>query len=172
MMLKESLRRAEIIIKHHEAVMEGAHASMVVQNLHLRKLNGALHGRERERESNRSLVIDSSKGQVFSSSDVFNGLKDQQEKKELAANAKQSRKEAREARKAGKARVEAEWEKAKIEYENAKAEWKRTCESLHACNVPKKEFPKPPTRRLKKDIEAELLGGESDDEEVEDNEDE
>ncbi|KAJ2930114.1 hypothetical protein H1R20_g6971, partial [Candolleomyces eurysporus] len=72
--LRAHLQRASALHRAQEGIIEGAHTSMVIQNLHFSKLNSALHGKEKPQEASRTFHIDSSKGSVFSSDMVLEGL--------------------------------------------------------------------------------------------------
>lgn len=145
---------------------------MVVQNLHLTKLNGALHSKEKQRASNRTLVIDSSKGQVFSSTEILEGLRNQELRKEEEAAQKKVRANARATKKEGLARMEVEWLKIKAQNDKNTDEWKLTCENLQNEGIPKKHWPKPPTRQRKPTLPDILAAMVDEDDEGEDRIDE
>jgi hypothetical protein len=119
---------------------------MVVQHIHLRKLNRALHGKETYKVSTRSLVIDSSKCQVYSGNDIRDSIYAQEERKKAKAAEKKSKAEARAAKKEARARMEEEWMRIKSDHDDAVKSWKLTCERLASEGVPKRNWPKGPVR--------------------------
>ncbi|KAF5319127.1 hypothetical protein D9611_014093 [Ephemerocybe angulata] len=158
---------------HHaqEGIIEGAHATMVIQNLHLQKLNGALYGKEKQREgSGRRLVIDSSKGQVFSSDEVLEGLRLQEEEKKAKEAAKLARADTRAAKKDAKAKLEAEWVEIKRKHAEMVAEWELTCTKLQAEGVPKKNHPRKLTRPRKPTLPDDYAAAGDDDDDEDDEE--
>ncbi|KAJ2923329.1 hypothetical protein H1R20_g13762, partial [Candolleomyces eurysporus] len=164
--LRTSLERAAVINRAQDAVIEGAHATMVVQNLHLMKLNGALHGKEKERTSNRTLVIDSSKGQVYSTTEVLEGLRLAATKKQDEAEQKRLRADARAAKRDAQAKVDGEWARIKDQHEKNTADWKVACENCQRDGIPRKEWPNKPTRPRKPTLPANFAAV-GDDEDVE-----
>ena len=146
---------------------------MITQNLHLRKLNGALYGKEEERGSNRTLVIDQSKGQVYSSDSIRKGISEQQQRKEAAAAEKRSKANARAEKKEALAKLEAEWTDIKLKHEEAVKNWKSTCERLCSEGVPKKNLLKGPVRprkpKLPVSFDAVVDEGNIEDEEEDEN---
>ncbi|TFK16896.1 hypothetical protein FA15DRAFT_650704 [Coprinopsis marcescibilis] len=168
--LRTHLKYAATVNQAQAGIIEGAHATMVIQNLHLRKLNGALYGREKRREPTRTLVIDSSRGQVFSSAEVLEGLRLQEEAKRVKAAAKQARASNRTAKKDAMAKLEAEWVKIKEKHVENLAEWERTCERLQSEGVLRKNMPPKPKRQLKPTLPDDhgAVGDDDDEEEEED----
>ncbi|TEB30981.1 hypothetical protein FA13DRAFT_1629801 [Coprinellus micaceus] len=151
--LRTNLQHGQTLVKAQEGIIEASHATIVVQNLHLAKLNVALHGREKPKTSGRQLIIDSGKGQVFSSDEILEGLRSQDEKKKEAAADKQQRAEARAAKKAAGARIAAEWQAIKDEHERRVGEWETTCQKHAEEGLPKKHWPKKPVRPPKPTLE-------------------
>ncbi|RXW14228.1 hypothetical protein EST38_g11623 [Candolleomyces aberdarensis] len=152
--LRAHLQRASMVHKAQQGVIEGAHAQMIVQNLHLNKLNSALHGKEKQRKSNRTLIIDSTKGQVYTSDEVSQGLLAQEKRKQQKLDDKKARARMRAAKKDAQAKLEEEWTKIKAHHEQNVAEWKGACEKLQQQAVAKKKWPKAPTRPRKPTLSA------------------
>ncbi|KAF8160510.1 hypothetical protein BJ912DRAFT_891218 [Pholiota molesta] len=172
-MLRQNLQQAHTLFCAQSGIIEGANATMVVQNMHLRKLNGALYGKENDKVSNRTLIIDASKGQVFSSDEIRNGLSAQEEKKRALDAEKKSKVERRAAKKEAQAKLEDEWKRIKIQHDERVRVWKLTCENLAAEGIAKKNWPKGPIRPRKPKLPAnlEVVGDEEDggDDEEEEN---
>ncbi|TFK39562.1 hypothetical protein BDQ12DRAFT_604088 [Crucibulum laeve] len=140
------LEQASVINWAQESIIEGAHATLVIQNLHLLKLNSALHGKEKERGPNHTLVIDLSKSQVFSSAAVLEGLWAQEERKKAEEAQKKAKADVRAAKKEVQVKLDAEWVRIKADHKNNITEWKLTCANLQKDGIPKKNFPKAPTQ--------------------------
>jgi len=98
--------------------------------MHLHKLNGALHGKETEKTSKRTLVIDSSKGQVYSEDAIREGIFAQEERKKALAAEKRLKADGRAAKKEVQAKLEEEWKRIKIIHEEAIKVWKADCDDL------------------------------------------
>ncbi|KAJ2914944.1 hypothetical protein MD484_g5470, partial [Candolleomyces efflorescens] len=149
---------------------------MVVQNLHLMKLNGALHGKEKKEKdwsSNHSLIIDLSKGQVYSLEEILEGLYLADKKKKEAVQQKKLRADTRAAKKDAQARLEEEWGRIKEEHEKRLAEWQATCDNCQRNGIPKKEWPHKPTRPQKPTLPANFAAiGDDDNMGKEENEEE
>jgi hypothetical protein len=122
---------------------------MVVQNMHLRKMNSALYGKETEKTSTCTFVIDSSKGQVYSDDTIRDGLFEQEERKKELAAVKRSKADGRAAKKEVQAKLEEEWKRMKIIHDEATRIWKAECDRLASEGVPKKNWPKGPIRPRK-----------------------
>ena len=76
-------------------------------------------------------------------------FEDQKAKKEAAAAKKISNAASRVARKEGQAKLDAEWARLKKNHEEASNAWKLTCDTLKEQRIPKKSWPKAPTRPKK-----------------------
>lgn len=117
---------------------------MVIQNLHLQKLNGALHGKETDKAPNHTLIIDTSKGQVYSGDEIHKGLHLQEQKKKALASEKRLKADMQTAKKDVQAKLEDKWKTIKIQHDEKVKAWKLTCETLSSEGVPKKNWPKGP----------------------------
>ena len=107
-LLKKHLQQAHILSHAQDGIIEGSSATMIIQNIHLCKLNGALYGKETEKTSKRTLVIDTSKGQVYSEDAIHEGIFTQEEKKKAVAAEKKLKADGRAARKDMQAKLEEE----------------------------------------------------------------
>ncbi|KAF8969033.1 hypothetical protein BDZ97DRAFT_1654424 [Flammula alnicola] len=148
-LLRTNLRWAHTISCAQDGIIEGSSATMIVQDLTLRKLNGALHGKETEKASNRTLVIDASKGQCYSQDSIREGIFEQEERKKAAAAQKRSKADGRAAKKEAQAKLDEEWKRIKMNHEDAVKCWKTDCEKLASEGVPKKNWPKGPIHQRK-----------------------
>ncbi|KAH6885999.1 hypothetical protein BKA70DRAFT_1123458 [Coprinopsis sp. MPI-PUGE-AT-0042] len=167
-MLKAQLQQAQVVDRAKDGIIEGCHATMVIQNFHLIKQNGALHGKELQKTSNRTSTLDTSRGQCYSTEEVLADLRAKRARKEAEEARKKAGRDVRAARKEAKAQIEAEWARIKSQHaENCEA-WKKACNQLKSEGVPKKEWPKAPTRPRKPTIPVHFGAVE----EVEDDDDE
>ena len=104
-----------------------------------------MHGKETEKASNRTLVIDSSRGQCYSQDSIREGLFLQEERKKAATAEKRAKADGRMAKKEAQARlVDEEWKRIKINHEESVKHWKAECAKLTSDGVPKKNLPKGP----------------------------
>ena len=155
-LLKTHLQRAHTLSCAQDSIIEGSSTTMVVQNMHLCKLNGALYGQEAEKTSKRTFVINSSKGQVYSDDTIREGLFVQEERKKALAAEKRSKADGRAAKKEAQVKLEEEWKRIKIIHEEATRIWKADCDRLASEGVPKKNWPKGPIRPRKPKLPATL----------------
>ena len=155
-LLKTHLQQAHIQSCVQDGIIEGSRATMVIQNMHLRKLNGALYGQETEKTSKRTLVIDSSKGQVYSDDAIREGIFVQEERKKALAAEKRVKADERAAKKEAQAKLEEEWKRIKIMHDEATRKWKADCDRLASEGVLKRNWPKGPTRPRKPKLLATL----------------
>ncbi|KAF8876881.1 hypothetical protein CPB84DRAFT_1736288 [Gymnopilus junonius] len=168
--LRTNLQMAHIHVHAQDGIIEGAHATMVVQNIHLRKLNGALYAKETDKSSDRTFTIDTSKATVYTKDDIRNGIYEKQQRKAAAAAEKKSRQDARVAKKGARAKLEEEWKAIKVRHEKAVELWKLDCEKRASEGVLKKDMPKKPKLQRKPKLPPSLEET-VDDEEVDDEED-
>jgi hypothetical protein len=108
-----------------------------------------LYGKETEKTSKRTLVIDASKGQVYSEDAIREGIFEQEERKKVLAAEKRLRADGRAAKKEAQAKLEEEWKRIKIIHEEAVKAWKADCDRLASEGIPKKNWPKGPIRPRK-----------------------
>ena len=159
--LKSNLTIAHQHAQAQDSIIQGAHAQLVVQNLHLRKLNVALNTNEGKKKNERTILFEG-KGQLFTSDTFFQKVEDQKAKKEAAAAKKISNAASRVARKEAQAKLDAEWARLKKNHEEASNAWKLTCEALKEQRIPKKSWPKAPTRPKKPKLPSTHADGEDD----------
>ncbi|KAJ3499646.1 hypothetical protein NMY22_g19492 [Coprinellus aureogranulatus] len=170
--LRAQRKRAETIDRVKDGIIEGCHATMVIQNCHLMKQNGALYAREARKTSNRTSTLDTSKGQVYSTEEVLADLRAQRVRKKQEAARKQAGRDLRAAKKAALARLEEEWTRLKDEHQKKLDEWKLTCEQLKADKIPRKDWPKAPTRPRKPTLPEDFVAVDNGNDDEEGGEDE
>ena len=143
-MLKTHLQQAHALSCAQDSIIKGSSATMVVQNMHLHKLNDALYGQETEKTSKHTFVIDSSKGQVYSDDTIHEGLFAQEERKKALGSEKRLKADGRAAKKEALAKLEEEWKRIKIIHEEVTRIWKAECDRLASEGFLKKNWPKGP----------------------------
>ena len=159
--LKNNLTIAEMHSHAQDSIIQGAHAQLVVQDLHLRKLNVALNTNEGKKKNERAILFEG-KGQLFTSDAFFKKVEDQKAQKEAAAAKKISSAASRAVRKEAQANLDAEWIRLKKTHEEATNAWKLTCGSLKEQRIPKKNWPKAPTRPRKPKLPSNHADGDDD----------
>jgi len=159
--LKTNLSIAHQHVQAQDSIIHGAHAQLVVQNLHLRKLNVALNTNEGKKKNERAILFEG-KGQLFTSDAFSQKVEDQKARKEAAAAKKVSNAASRAARKEAQANLDVEWARLKRNHEEATNAWKLTCDALKEERIPKKNWPKAPTRPRKPKIPPSHADGEDD----------
>jgi hypothetical protein len=133
-----------------QSIMEAQGAQLVVQHLHLDKLNQQLHERETKKDDDRGHVLfPEGKGRVLTDDIVIEAERAAEQERERKKHAKYASKEARAAKKRERAHAEVEWEGIKRRHELAVAAWERDCEQLTTSGTRKKDLPKRPVRPLK-----------------------
>ena len=142
--LRTNLQSAHAITCAQNGIIKGSNAMIIIQDLTLRKLNGALYGKESEKASNCTLVIDLSKGQCYSQDFIHEGIFLQEERKKAASAEKRLKADGRATKKVAQARLDEEWKRIKINHEEAVKHWKAECKKLTSEGVPRRNWPKGP----------------------------
>jgi hypothetical protein len=146
--LRDALHQSKTQIHARDLVIEGAHAQLVYQNLHLQKTNNALNNNEKRKKNDRALLFDG-KAQVLSSSEFHTKVVQQNAAREAAAADKTTRADARATRKNALAVIEEEWSVIKSNHVKNLEAWEAECQRLNSENVPKRSWPKKPVRPRK-----------------------
>ena len=160
--LKSNLTIAHQHARAQDSIIQGAHAQLVVQNLHLQKLNVALNANEGKKKKNECAILFEGKGQLFTSDNFFQKVEDQKAKKEAAAAKKISNAASWVARKEAQAKLDAEWARLKKNHKEASNAWKLTCDALKEQQIPKKSWPKAPTHPKKPKLPSSHANGKDD----------
>ncbi|KAF8532455.1 hypothetical protein JB92DRAFT_2688750, partial [Gautieria morchelliformis] len=147
--LSESLSLAQKHIHACNSIIEGTHAQLVIQNLHLSKLQQVLQTKENKKKTDRTKLFPQGKGRHLTAETFIQALEMAEKVKKDGVREKEQRKEQRVANKEAKAAAEAEWKSICERHELAVKEWQVRCEELTAQDCPKKDFPKKPIRPLK-----------------------
>ncbi|KAJ7588776.1 hypothetical protein C8J56DRAFT_785302 [Mycena floridula] len=171
--LRESLANAQLGISARDHIIEGSHAQLTYQNLHLQRLNKALNAKEKKKEKGKDeRVVFDGGGNVFTSDDFFAQMEQQKVRKDDQAAKKLARAGARELNKQARAAALAEWETIKAKHVKDLARWEKIIASEKSANVPKKDQTKKPVRPKKpQPVLVEVSAGGNDDDETTDDED-
>ncbi|CAK5270739.1 unnamed protein product [Mycena citricolor] len=171
--LKEHLKRAQAqsVIKDH--MLGQANATMVLQNITLKKTNEALHQQE-ERATNERARLFKGQAQCLSSDEFFSEVQRINKEKETRDAEKLRRKTARSDRKAAKAALDEQWVKMKADHASDVAMWDRECAELVKTGARKKDLPpkpKLPRKPLLPRLEEEADDDDDDDDDVDQEQD-
>ncbi|KAF8893200.1 hypothetical protein CPB84DRAFT_1732307 [Gymnopilus junonius] len=165
MALRDSLHSAQTHVNARDLIIEGAHAQLVIQNIHLQKSNAALNKQEQRKKNDRALLFNG-KGQVLTSDEFRAKIREQNAAREAATAEKMKKADARLARKNAMAVVEEEWARIKQDHEQAVKAWEIECQKLKDQNIPKRSWPPKPRRARKPKLPE--VEEEEDEEELED----
>ncbi|PPR01047.1 hypothetical protein CVT26_015689, partial [Gymnopilus dilepis] len=150
-----------------DLIIEGAHAQLVLQNLHLQKANQALNKQENKKKNDRALLF-AGRAQVLTSQEFRAKVAEQNAAREAAAAEKAKKADARLAKKNAMVLIEEEWARIKHDHEQAVKAWEIECQKLKDENVPKRSWPPKPRRARKPKLPTSFDVGEDDDDDVED----
>ncbi|CAK5276522.1 unnamed protein product [Mycena citricolor] len=152
--LRTHLKRAEMRERIHEQMLQSAHATMILQNMTLKKTNQALHLRE-ERATNERARLFKGQAQCLSSDDFFNEVQALNTEKENKNAEREKRKAMRKDKRTAKAALEEEWAGIKKDHAAKVAAWEQKCTDLKQTGFKKKDLPPkpkcPPKPRLPED---------------------
>ncbi|KAF8588768.1 hypothetical protein K439DRAFT_1613271 [Ramaria rubella] len=139
--LTTALRRVCPQIQVHNGMLEGAHAQMVVQNLHLEKLQSALKGKESKasKKTDHTKLFPDGKGRHMTNIAFIETLEHAQTMQKEEAAMKGQRKAKRADAKAVKEALEACWQEMKKAHESAVESWKTECKKQTKEGVLKKD---------------------------------
>ena len=145
--LEEELRLAHQHIKARDAIIEGNHAQMIIQNLTLEKQNQALYAKENPRKvDNSRLYAPDGFGLCLTSDEFMEAKRLQEERKEREAKEKAEREQARLTKKAQAELLEKRWQSMLQAHRVAVSAWEQECQTLRSQGVKVKNLPKKPAR--------------------------
>lgn len=154
--LTESLKQARILIAAKDGIIEGAHAQLVIQNLHLNKQNETIHAKETAKEDDRTKLFPGGRGRLLTG-DEFHEEQVNAKQQKKAKEAEKKRKKTKQDQAKTKKQVKAErWKEVQEQHDANVAAWKIEIETLVSQGTLKKDLPKKPKRPLKAEIEAEV----------------
>ncbi|KAJ7722553.1 hypothetical protein DFH07DRAFT_783795 [Mycena maculata] len=151
--LRKQLALAHQNVTVQDQILEEANATMVFQNMGLKKMNEALHEQEEKATTDRARLF---KGKAQCLSDEFyrevqaleEGRRAKEAGKEAKKVARQRRKELREV-------VEKEWAEMKCKHAEKVEAWEKECEALTKGGARKKDLPPKPKLGKKPQVPAE-----------------
>ncbi|KAJ7429685.1 hypothetical protein FB451DRAFT_987050, partial [Mycena latifolia] len=168
--LRKQLGLAHQNVNVREQMLEEANATMVFQNMGLRKMNEALHQQEEKATTDRAKLF-KGKAQCLSSDEFYEAIQEMEEGKVAKEAGKEAKKAARERRKEQKAELEKEWLQMKERHAAEVEAWAVDCSKLLLSGVKKKDMPpkpklgkKPHPPAVEEDEEDELEEEQADDE--------
>ena len=142
--VKDSLRQAKVELEVNREINAAANAQLVLKDMILAKQNQALHAKETRRKSDNTKLFPDGKGRHMTSDAVIAEIERKKERKQQAADDKESRKRDRTAKKAEAAAIENAWVRIKLDHARAVEEWETSCRTLQASGIKKRDLPRKP----------------------------
>ena len=128
--LVDSLGLALQDMRARDMIIEGAHAQMVIQNLHLVKVKEARHASTGQKKSDRTKLFPDGKGRHLTSNEFIEAVKQLEVNKSTKEAMKEWRKTVVELKRAAREANELEWKVINERYGQAVLVWKSECERL------------------------------------------
>ncbi|KAF8210754.1 hypothetical protein K438DRAFT_1710303 [Mycena galopus ATCC 62051] len=161
--LRKQLALAHQNVTVRDNILEEANATMVFQNVGLKKMKEALHQQEEKAATDRARLF-KGKAQVLSSDEFTNQVKEMNAEKRVKDAGKEAKKVARQRRKELREKLEREWAQMKEQHVAEVEAWSKTCAELLAAKTKKKDLPPKPKLGKKPQIPVE----EDEDDDVDD----
>ncbi|KAF8181442.1 hypothetical protein K438DRAFT_1841137, partial [Mycena galopus ATCC 62051] len=136
-----------------DQIIEEANATMVFQNLGLKRMNEALHQQEEKAVTDRAKLF-KGKAQCLSSDDFYEAVLAIEEGKRAKAAGKESKKLERELKKQKREEVEWAWGEMKRKHAKEVKSWTADCTKLVQQGVRKKDLPPKPKLAKKPKVPA------------------
>ncbi|KAJ7147439.1 hypothetical protein C8R43DRAFT_890005 [Mycena crocata] len=146
---KRDLRNAQQHIHARDGIIESSHATIVVQNLFVKKQSQALFSKESKKKTKRSKLSMEGRGRHLTGAEWMEKTAEAARAREEEAAEKIKRAGDRETAKLAKEELARQWKVIQENHERAVATWKLECDRLTAAGVKKKDLPKKPIRPLK-----------------------
>ncbi|PCH43358.1 hypothetical protein WOLCODRAFT_76096 [Wolfiporia cocos MD-104 SS10] len=147
--LTENLHLAHEHTHARDAIIEGAHAQLVIQDMYGEKLNQALYTKEHRSETDRTKLFPEGRGRHLNNVGFIEELDRVDKVRRKSSEAKGQRKMAKQQKKVEKELIEPRWKGILTQHKRAVDGWKQECERLIMEGVAKKDLPKPPKQPLK-----------------------
>ncbi|KIJ37580.1 hypothetical protein M422DRAFT_211326 [Sphaerobolus stellatus SS14] len=148
--LAAELTSAQTLLMALNGTLTRYEAQLIVQNIHMKKLNVALQGKEKQKDADfRIQLYPDGFGRLLTDDDVIQLQLEAQARKLAKESQKMKRKVAKENKKLILAEQRRQWELIRQEHEEASATYKKECAKLKALGVKKNQWPKAPKRRKK-----------------------
>ncbi len=141
--LRIALAHMHMDIQICNAIIEGDRAQMVVQDMHLGKLQSALHGKENKKRDDHTKLFPEGKGRHLTNTEFIAQLKHVQKVKENTAVEKEGRRVSKAAKKATVAAEKEAWLKVQCKHAQAVVAWEAVKAQLIRENpkIRKKDLP-------------------------------
>lgn len=169
--LKASLVHARKHITARNSMIEANHVQMIIQDLHLQKLNKALQAKEKKKKDDHTILFPGGHGRCLTEQAFINAIDQQAERIVQEEHGKRVRAEARAQKRVLREAIDNQWRAAMTEWEQEKSEVEKLQERLLAQGTLRKNLPKAPPRPKKAEISARVMeargfGGEIDEDDV------
>ncbi|KAJ7443907.1 hypothetical protein B0H11DRAFT_1931332 [Mycena galericulata] len=158
--LRKQLGLAHQNVDIRDQMLEEANATMVFQNMGLKKMNEALHQQEEKAVTDRARLF-KGKAQCLSSDEFYRAVQDIEEGKKAKEAGKEAKKVARQRRKEQKEKIEREWVAMKERHVAEVEAWSTARSKLLRDGVKKKDLP--PKPKLGKKPNLPVVDDEEDD---------
>ncbi|KAJ7765435.1 hypothetical protein DFH07DRAFT_770146 [Mycena maculata] len=165
--LQKELAPAHQNVIVRDKIIEEGNATMVFQNIGLRKMNEALHQQEEKATTDRARLF-KGKAQVLSGDEFYDTVKAIEEGRKVKEAGKEAKKVAREKKKQMREEIEREWAAMKERHVADVEAWSQECSKLFQEGVRKKDLPPKPKLGKKPTLPA----VDDEDDELEDEPDE
>ncbi|KAF8177506.1 hypothetical protein K438DRAFT_1939026, partial [Mycena galopus ATCC 62051] len=159
--LRKQLALAHQNVTVWDNILKEANATMVFQNVGLKKMKEALHQQKAATDYAR---LFKGKTQVLSSDEFTNQVKEMNAAKRVKDAGKEAKKVARQRRKKLREELEKEWAQMKEQHVAEVEAWSKTCTELLAAKTKKKDLPPKP----KLDKKPQIPVKEDEDDDVDD----
>ncbi|KAJ6619104.1 hypothetical protein B0H10DRAFT_2371271, partial [Mycena sp. CBHHK59/15] len=151
--LRKQLGLAHQNVNVREQMLEEANATMVFQNMGLKKMNEALHQQE-EKATTDCAKLFKGKAQCLSSDEFYEAVQAMEHGRMAKEAGREAKKAARERRKEQKAELEREWLRMKEHHVGEVEAWAADCSKLVESGVKKKDLPPKPKLGKKPQLPA------------------
>jgi hypothetical protein len=126
-----------------DQIIGQANATMVFQNMGLKRMNEVLYQKEEKGMADRAKLF-KGKAQCLSSDEFYNAVRELDEGRKSKAADKEAKKLEREHKKVLQAELDKEWAKMKERHGKAVEAWSAECSKLVVKGVRKKDLPPKP----------------------------
>ncbi|KAJ7435616.1 hypothetical protein B0H11DRAFT_1937446, partial [Mycena galericulata] len=165
--LRKQLALAHQNVTVRDHIIEEANATMVFQNMGLKKMNEALHEQEEKATTDRARLF-KGKAQCLSSDEFYREVQALEEGRRAKVAGREANKVARQRRKELREEVEKEWAEMKRQHAKKVETWTKECEALTEGGARKKDLPPKPKLGKKPQVPAAEDVDDDEEEEVED----
>ncbi|KAJ7195477.1 hypothetical protein GGX14DRAFT_377056 [Mycena pura] len=152
--LRKQLALAHLNVTVRDNILEEANATMVFQNVGLKKMKEALHQQEEKAVTDRARLF-KGKAQVLSSDEFTNQVKEMNTARRVKDAGKEANKVARLRKKELREEMEKEWAQMKERHVAEVEAWSQTCSELLAAKTKKKDLPPKPKLGKKPQVPVE-----------------